>query len=102
MFPFRRSADCPLNRPFHAHPTGHRWWYLEHPFRLMPPRSQRRAVTTSPAYYGPSAKISIRRTSKKDRKSVVQGKSVSVRVDLGGRRIIKKKNRHRLKQQSVS
>src|SRR3546814_1491829 len=29
-----------------------------------------------------------------DRKSVVQGKSVSVRVDLGGRRIIKQKNTH--------
>src|SRR3546814_12569487 len=29
-----------------------------------------------------------------DRKSVVSGKSVSVRVDLGGRRIIKKKKRH--------
>src|SRR3546814_12859199 len=28
-----------------------------------------------------------------DRKSVVKGKSVSVRVDLGGRRIIKKKNK---------
>src|SRR3546814_12578754 len=28
-----------------------------------------------------------------DRKSVVSGKSVSVRVDLGGRRIIKKKKR---------
>src|SRR3546814_20036445 len=28
----------------------------------------------------------------RDRKSVVAGKSVSVRVDLGGRRIIKKKN----------
>src|SRR3546814_12987313 len=27
-----------------------------------------------------------------DRKRVVEGKSVSVRVDLGGRRIIKKKN----------
>src|SRR3546814_20594635 len=27
----------------------------------------------------------------KDRKSVVEGKSVSVRVDIGGRRIIKKK-----------
>src|SRR3546814_16779133 len=27
-----------------------------------------------------------------DRKSVVSGKSVSVRVDLGGRRIIKQKN----------
>src|SRR3546814_13424019 len=29
-----------------------------------------------------------------DRKSVVQGKSVSVRVDVGGRRIIKKNNKH--------
>src|SRR3546814_16877381 len=28
-----------------------------------------------------------------DRKSVVKGQSVSVRVDLGGRRIIKKKNK---------
>src|SRR3546814_12658002 len=28
----------------------------------------------------------------RDRKSVVSGESVSVRVDLGGRRIIKKKN----------
>src|SRR3546814_13948304 len=33
-----------------------------------------------------------------DRKSVVEGKSVSVRVDLGGRRIIKKK----IKQQNHS
>src|SRR3546814_12077098 len=32
------------------------------------------------------------RPRRKDRKSVVSGKSVSVRVDLGGRRIIKKKN----------
>src|SRR3546814_13509100 len=30
---------------------------------------------------------------KEDRKSVVKGKSVSVRVDLGGRRSIKKKKR---------
>src|SRR3546814_14609534 len=30
-------------------------------------------------------------TMGRDRKSVVEGKSVSVRVDLGGRRIIKKK-----------
>src|SRR3546814_15951091 len=34
----------------------------------------------------------LRIDSKRDRKSVVSGKSVSVRVDLGGRRIIKKKN----------
>src|SRR3546814_19091454 len=34
-----------------------------------------------------------------DRKSVVSGKSVSVRVDLGGRRIIKKKNKCLRKQE---
>src|SRR3546814_19091128 len=32
------------------------------------------------------------RDSSRDRKSVVSGKSVSVRVDLGGRRLIKKTN----------
>src|SRR3546814_14315818 len=31
----------------------------------------------------------------RDRKSVVSGKSVSVRVDLGGRRIIKTKKQHK-------
>src|SRR3546814_20203697 len=31
----------------------------------------------------------------RDRKSVVSGKSVSVRVDLGGRRILKKKRAHK-------
>src|SRR3546814_11265265 len=34
-----------------------------------------------------------RRLRNLDRKSVVSGKSVSVRVDLGGRRIIKKKKK---------
>src|SRR3546814_6006764 len=33
----------------------------------------------------------------KDRKSVVKGKSVSVRVDLGGRRLIKKQNSSQVK-----
>src|SRR3546814_16583444 len=33
-----------------------------------------------------------------DRRSVVQGKSVSVRVDLGGRRLIKKKTQVRQKK----
>src|SRR3546814_18930782 len=33
------------------------------------------------------------RVAGRDRKSVVKGKSVSVRVDLGGGRIIKKKNK---------
>src|SRR3546814_11245274 len=35
---------------------------------------------------------------KPDRKSVVSGKSVSVRVDLGGRLIIKKKNSQNTKR----
>src|SRR3546814_14478510 len=35
-----------------------------------------------------------------DRKRVVSGKSVSVRVDLGGRRIIKKKNSNKDKTYS--
>src|SRR3546814_11769193 len=34
-----------------------------------------------------------------DRKSVVEGKSVSVRVDLGGRRIIKKKKKKKKDEQ---
>src|SRR3546814_13403281 len=37
--------------------------------------------------------LDLARIDGADRKSVVEGKSVSVRVDLGGRRIIKKKNR---------
>src|SRR3546814_21143122 len=37
-----------------------------------------------------------------DRKSVVSGKSVSVRVDLGGRRIIKKKKTKYASTQSVN
>src|SRR3546814_21036469 len=37
-----------------------------------------------------------------DRKSVVEGKSVTVRVDLGGRRIIKKKNKEGIKRYKVA
>src|SRR3546814_20225707 len=36
------------------------------------------------------------RRAEADRKSVVKGKSVSVSVDLGGRRLFKKKNKNRL------
>src|SRR3546814_13492914 len=35
-----------------------------------------------------------------DRKSVVEGKSVSVRVDLGGRRIIKKKDQTQMNKRT--
>src|SRR3546814_15579648 len=45
----------------------------------------------------PSAPASINAlvASPVDRKSVVEGKSVSVRVDIGGRRSIKKKKKYR-------
>src|SRR3546814_11843740 len=43
-------------------------------------------------------KIQALQARKSDRKSVVEGKSVSVRVDLGGRRIIKKKNKIKIKK----
>src|SRR3546814_14334954 len=36
--------------------------------------------------------------AERDRKRVVQGKSVSVRVDLGGRRILKKKQKKKKNQ----
>src|SRR3546814_21151223 len=44
-------------------------------------------------YDGVAAKELIFNTKMGDRKSVVSGKSVSVRVDLGGRRIITKKKK---------
>src|SRR3546814_13450448 len=44
----------------------------------------------------------VRRFREEDRKSVVSGKSVSVRGDLGGRRIItKKKEHHPLKRDTI-
>src|SRR3546814_21134058 len=42
-------------------------------------------------YHGAPTPITLFIGTAPDRKSVVSGKSVSVRVDLGGRRIIKKK-----------
>src|SRR3546814_20091865 len=50
--------------------------------------------TIRPSFYAviaDRASASAGRPSPLDRKSVVEGTSVSVRVDLGGRRIIKKK-----------
>src|SRR3546814_18147290 len=48
--------------------------------------AQRAADAAGPDHFGRGAR---------DRKSVVAGKSVSVRVDLGGRRILKKKQNTR-------
>src|SRR3546814_19970344 len=48
--------------------------------------------------HGPFSSTSTDRPAwarRRDRKSVVTGKRVSVRVDLGGRRIIKKQKKHK-------
>src|SRR3546814_11057650 len=54
------------------------------------------SVARSAPPFAPIFRSIVLRTGKavetRDRKSVVEGKSVSVRVDLGGRRIIKKKS----------
>src|SRR3546814_12573780 len=44
-------------------------------------------------FFGRGAVDAVMAPASLDRKSVVSGQSVSVRVDLGGRRVIKKKNR---------
>src|SRR3546814_10991430 len=59
------------------------------PERRAPPGAG--AARRAPAG-GPTAGRAPPGGSCSDRKSVVEGKSVSVRVDLGGRRVIKKKN----------
>src|SRR3546814_16098890 len=54
--------------------------------------SPRQALsTTSSTALSESASPAPKAARRADRKSVVSGKSVSVRVDLGGRRLIKKK-----------
>src|SRR3546814_16835635 len=68
----------------------------------LAPNAQYRGVTahfflTTPdtgEHHEASTEIDRRAIGFADRKSVVSGKSVSVRVDLGGRRIIKKKKKH--------
>src|SRR3546814_15527952 len=62
----------------------------------------RKRAPSPPAFAGEGAKARGCRRSYNgdrlsplsDRKSVVEGKRVSVRVDLGGRRSIKKKTKH--------
>src|SRR3546814_20088700 len=55
------------------------------------PRGQRRARARLSGRAGTGGGMGRECRGARDRKSAVEGKSVSVRVDLGGRRIIKKK-----------
>src|SRR3546814_10936636 len=75
-----------------AHAAGHRAHASVLPGRRAAPvlAARRRGRTAAHLRGGPlRGRVAA---PPGDRKSVVEGKSVSVRVDLGGRRIIKKKN----------
>src|SRR3546814_4349178 len=68
--------------------------------RASDPRTSRATFRTSARKHcatstKPGSSISVPKSARatSDRKSVVEGKSVSVRVDLGGRRIIQKKKK---------
>src|SRR3546814_20535760 len=62
------------------------------PWRLLIIGPVSREAGSRPSHLFPRRFRSLSaRIGAEDRKSVVSGKSVSVRVDLGGRRIIKKK-----------
>src|SRR3546814_14409757 len=99
----RRQLDCRKQRGFHD--------------RQPPPASpgsqlfrfRRRCQRTGGGHRGRLSRLWRRdrrngaeahrdgsgRAHQQDRKSVVEGKSVSVRVDLGGRRILKKKKKNK-------
>src|SRR3546814_19031926 len=94
--PSSRTGRDRLRRPASGRPSGgvpspapaDRYWSS-----LTPPH----AVTVLESATRPCAEY-VRRgpanpDTRKDRQSVVWGKSVSVRVDLGGRRNIKKKKK---------
>src|SRR3546814_14345980 len=62
------------------------------PTRPSPPLAFGRALRRV-HFFGFTGDPAAQTTTQGDRKSVVKGKSVSVRVSLGGRRIIKKKKK---------
>src|SRR3546814_19793221 len=66
-------------------------------------RMKKASTTTSQANTSTRIVTALsKKVVKPDRKRVVKGKSVSVRVDLGGRRIIKKKNKERKRNKNIT
>src|SRR3546814_16678861 len=65
-----------------------------HPLAPASPLLWTISLVALPSSPGSGATCSIPRKAPADRKSVVSGKSESVRLDLGGRRHIKKKKTH--------
>src|SRR3546814_12992356 len=92
---FRSASRAPSVRPRPARRARRR--------RGAAPRRARRAIAarppqtdlgSAPAAGPPPPPHLLPWAARPDRKSVVEGKSVSVRVDLGGPRILKKKKKN--------
>src|SRR3546814_18065783 len=86
----RSSQQVPRTKP-HGNADQHQCQGRPHrPADKGLPRA-RLGVAPGTQQFAQLAQILLRAGVGQDRKSVVEGKSVSVRVDLGGRRNIKKK-----------
>src|SRR3546814_20046997 len=98
--PARRDAELPFNAGPDAR-RSHVQGVRRFPAQMASTLSQRLRIYTAPSAEGGTARCraGVLRADRPfidgdgDRKSVVEGKSVSVRVDLGGRRLIKNKAR---------
>src|SRR3546814_18201744 len=89
-----RSAGCVRCAPAHAQRRAARGRWV----RLRPRESDHRfealgITQTLPFGLQTECRVRQQMNPRRDRKSVVSGKSVSVRVDLGCRRIINKKKK---------
>src|SRR3546814_20119299 len=86
------SSDLSSKHPRRSERTSRR---LPNDCDFRPFGRQCRCVVAAVVSFGIAGPAAARRYGERhqgDRKSVVEGKSVEVRVDRGGRRIIKKKN----------
>src|SRR3546814_11062072 len=86
--PLLRSALATLMDKFGFDPVGHAGKALVHALTALP-HDLLISFSSKDLEHVALTSMSL---SDRDRKRVVWGKSGSVRVDLGGRRIIKKKN----------
>src|SRR3546814_14322973 len=88
------AQDIPPGTQLASDPPEKRFGKISNPTVHIGLRQLEKLVNAIIAVHGRPDQIVVELARElKDRKSVGQGKSVSVRVDLGWRRLIKKKNK---------
>src|SRR3546814_17263133 len=96
FLPFPRREHAPPRAP---------WPTCDGPRNIRRPYPLLGKVAVPPIWCRrphPSKEKESWQTQSKDRKSVVEGKSVSVRVELGGRRILKQKTKQQQKKNDIT